>query len=179
MLNAFMENATRPGLDIGKSAAAYRGLVIDEGLAAADAGRKGGGIWMLRPLRQEDAEFLCSIFKDNPEYYRIFFDAETRLSAWEKRVKRFVEQESIRHFIIEIDKMAVGWISWEDVEAEVRELGIVVIKKEYLRCGYGTAALGQFIEKCKTDNIYTILLSVNQDNERAIQFYKKQYILFF
>ena len=49
----------------------------------------------------------------------------------------------------------------------------MVIKKEYLRCGYGTVSFLQFIEMCKEDNIHTVLLSVNQDNERAIQFYKK------
>lgn len=34
----------------------------------------------IRPLLQDDATFLCSIFKDNMEYYEIFFDSENTLS---------------------------------------------------------------------------------------------------
>lgn len=41
---------------------------------------------VIRSLQQEDAMFLCSIFKDNAEYYEIFFDSENTLSEWEHRV---------------------------------------------------------------------------------------------
>ena len=82
----------------------------------------------IRPLRQEDAAFLCSIFKDNKEYYDIFFD----------------------------------------LEPTEREIGILVIKKEHLHCGYGAESLLWLIEKSKADNVHRLLLYVNQDNARAI-----------
>lgn len=128
---------------------------------------------MLRPLHQTDAEFLCSIFKDNPEYYNIFFDSETEVSEWQQRVNRFVKQEKIHHFIIEANNTAVGWLSYEEMNAAECGLGILVIKKEFLHHGYGAEGLLWFIETCRSNHIHTVYLSVNQDNERAIQFYQK------
>lgn len=127
----------------------------------------------IRPLRQEDAAFLYSIFKDNMEYYYIFFDSETSVSKWENRVKRFIEQGQICHFIIEANNTAVGWLSYIDLELTEREIGILVIKKEHLHCGYGAKSLLWLIEKSKADNVRRLLLNVNQNNTRAIQFYKK------
>lgn len=128
---------------------------------------------MLRPLSEADAEFLCSIFKDNEEYYNIFFDSESSVSEWEYRVSRFVKQEKIHHFIMQADNNSVGWMSYEEMDAGERGVGILVIKKEYLGCGYGASALLDFLKMCKEDSIHTVYLSVNQDNERAIRFYKK------
>ena len=67
----------------------------------------------------------------------------------------------------------LGWFSYLDISANDREIGILVIKKEYLHCGYGAQCLLWFIEKCKEDNVEKIILNVNQSNARAIQFYKK------
>lgn len=126
----------------------------------------------IRPLLQDDATFLCSIFKDNMEYYEIFFDSENTLSEWNNRVKRFLGQDEVNHFIIEVNANNVGWISFSDTESAARELCILVISKENLRCGYGTQGLSWLIEKSKADNMQSLLLNVNQNNARAIQFYQ-------
>ena len=126
----------------------------------------------IRPLQQDDVAFLCSIFQNNAEYYEIFFDSGHTVSEWDNRVKRFLNQNVVNHFIIEINSKAVGWISFADVEPAEREVCILVICKDYLRCGYGTQSLSWLIEKSKSDNIQSLLLNVNQNNNRAIQFYQ-------
>ena len=127
----------------------------------------------LRPLQQEDASFLCSIFKDNQEYYDIFFDSESNLSEWNDRVKHFIRQRNICHFIIEAKDTSVGWLSFFDEEPAEREIGILVVKKEDLCCGYGTKTLSWLIEKSRADNIRTLSLNVNQSNSRAIHLYTR------
>ena len=127
----------------------------------------------VRPLQQADGVFLCSIFKDNAEYYEIFFDSETNLSEWDKRVAYFIGQSKIRHFIIEANSSPVGWLSFLDVNEEERELDILVISKEKLQCGYGAKALSWLIEKSKAEHMRILMLNVNQSNARAIRFYKK------
>ena len=126
----------------------------------------------IRPLQQDDAEFLCSIFKDNAEYYKIFFDSVNTLPEWEHRVKCFLSQNVVKHFIIETNGGKVGWISFADQKLQKRELCILVIKKDYLRCRYGTQSLSWLIEKSKAENMHSLLLNVNQNNTRAIQFYQ-------
>ena len=126
----------------------------------------------VRPLQQKDAEFLCSIFKDNEEYYEIFFDSANTLSEWNDRVEHFLGQTVVNHFIIEINDKRVGWISFADTEFAERELCILVISKEHLRCGYGTQGLSWLINKSRADNMQALLLNVNQSNNRAIQFYQ-------
>ena len=128
---------------------------------------------MVRPLRRGDGEFLCSIFKDNAEYYEIFFDSESEISEWDKRVVSFIKQSEISHFIIEANSNPVGWLSYLDVSGEERELGILVISKENLQCGYGAKSLSWLIEKSQADHMHTLMLNVNQSNARAIRFYKK------
>ena len=128
---------------------------------------------MLRLLEKTDAKFLCSIFKDNEEYYNIFFDSESEIGEWERRIEIFKKNNLIHHFIIE-EEVPVGWFSYLDCPDQgEREVGILVIKKEYLYCGYGRKAITEFFEMCKADNIHTVFLSVNKDNNRAINFYKK------
>lgn len=126
----------------------------------------------IRPLRQEDSAFLCSIFRDNVEYYEIFFDSESNLSEWDHRVERFIKQNDINHFIIEANSNPVGWLSFFDEKPNKRELGILVVSKGNLKCGYGTKALSWLIEKSKAEKIHTLSLNVNQSNTRAIRFYK-------
>ncbi len=127
---------------------------------------------IIRPLRQEDSAFLCSLFKNNTEYYEIFFDSEDTLSGWDNRVKRFLNQKEVKHFIVENNTNKVGWISFADTESAEREICILVIGKEYLRCQYGTQTLLWLIEKSKTEKMQSLLLNVNQNNTRAIQFYR-------
>lgn len=127
----------------------------------------------LRPLQQGDAAFLCSIFKDNAEYYNIFFDSECDLSEWSKRVGHFIRQDDITHLIIEAEGHPVGWLSYFDEEPHIRELGILVISSENRHRGYGAISLSWLIETSTADNIHTLSLNVNQNNTHAIQFYRR------
>ena len=127
----------------------------------------------IRPLQKEDAAFLCSIFKDNADYYAIFFDPESSLAEWNNRVAYFLTQTRIHHFLIEVQGGPVGWLSIIDSAPSERELGIFVINKENLHRGYGTEVLSQVITECKRDNITRLSLNVNQSNTHAIQFYQK------
>ena len=126
----------------------------------------------IRPLQPEDAAFLCSIFKDNKEYYEIFFDSANTLSEWCNRVIRFLSQNVVSHYIIEVNNVPVGWISFSDADTAERELCILVINKENLRCGYGKQCLSWLIEKSKAEGKRELLLNVNQSNSRAIRFYR-------
>ncbi len=134
---------------------------------------KHNAIFKVRPLQLSDAEFLYSIFKDNKEYYDIFFDSESDLLKWQKRVERFIKQDDIQHYIIEVNNISIGWFSFSDEESGTREIGIFVISKENLKRGYGTQGLSWLIDKSKKDNVQAITLSVNQNNIRAIRFYQK------
>ena len=127
----------------------------------------------LRPLCREDASFLCSIFKDNADYYQIFFDPANTLKEWECRVSRFLAQTDMHHFVIESDSAAVGWLSYYDSENRARELCVLVLHPDHLCKGYGTQSLAQLIENSKAQGIDRLLLNVNQTNARAIRFYTR------
>lgn len=90
---------------------------------------KNRGNFIVRSLQHGDAEFLCSIFKDNTEYYEIFYDSETNVREWEERVALFINQNKVSHFVIEEENNGVGWMSYLDISSKEREIGILVIKK--------------------------------------------------
>lgn len=128
---------------------------------------------MLRKIQPTDAEFLCSIFRDNEEYYNIFFDSETRVSEWKKRIRWNLTHEEWKHFVIVENGLDVGWLAWECTNAEERNLIIVVIKREFLHKGYGSKAFAEFIGQAKQDGVKRLFLNVNANNQRAIRFYEK------
>lgn len=134
---------------------------------------KNTDIFIIRPLRFNDGTFLCSIFKDNQDYYDIFFDSETDPVEWQKRVNRFIQQSAIHHHIIETNNEPIGWLSFIDEEQDFLEIGILVIKAEHLGQGYGTKGLSWLIEKAKAARKLYLLLNVNQSNTRAIAFYRQ------
>ena len=127
----------------------------------------------IRPLRQADAPFLCSIFNDNIEYYEIFFDSCDSAEEWEKRVRCFLNQNVVRHFVMEADGEKIGWLSYLDTAPAERELGILVVIRENLGRGYGAESLSWLIEQSRADGMRNLLLNVNQSNTRAIRFYQK------
>ena len=131
-----------------------------------------GATITIRPLRPGDGAFLCSIFKDNADYYNIFYDSETSVYAWEQRVLRFIQQKQICHRIIEADNSAIGWLSFSDLSQTERELDILVLKKDHLGQGYGASTLSWFLKLCKDDHINSVFLNVNQANIRALRFYQ-------
>ena len=126
----------------------------------------------IRPLCLDDAAFLCSIFKDNAEYYEIFFDSENAISEWEDRIIKILNQDIVKHFIIETNNKPVGWISFSDYSSDERELCVLVRNHQDLHRGYGAQSLSWFIEKSKSDKMQSLLLNVNQNNSRAIHFYQ-------
>ena len=127
----------------------------------------------LRPLEEADADFLCSIFADNEEYYKIFYDHEKNPENWRKRIKTFLKHELWKHYIVMIEgNKPIGWFAYID-EDKTRTLIIIVFKKEYNHMGYGTQVMYDFIDDCKKSNVTTIFLNVNEDNTKAINFYKK------
>lgn len=127
----------------------------------------------LRPLEESDAEFLCSIFANNEEYYKIFYDPEKNPKNWRKRIKKFLNHKEWKHYIIMIeDNIPIGWFGYID-EEKTRTLIIIVLKKEYNHMGCGTEVMYDFIDDCKKSNVTTIFLNVNEDNTKAINFYKK------
>lgn len=127
----------------------------------------------VRKLDVSDAEFLCSIFADNKEYYDIFFDSETSVERWTERIERFLTYKEWNHYIITNESgHSVGWFAYED-QGHVRTLIILVIKKEYCNKGYATKTMSMFLDDCKECNVEVVELNVNEDNCRAINFYKK------
>lgn len=127
----------------------------------------------MRPLHQGDGAFLRSIFKDNAEYYAIFYDPEDRISAWEERVAHFTVQSQVHHQIIETDHTPIGWMSFSQLSQTEWELDILVLHKAYLHQSYGTAAISHFLQLCRNERVKTVTLNVNQSNTRAIRFYEK------
>ncbi len=68
--------------------------------------------------------------------------------------------------------MPLGWFAYEET-SQIRTLIIIVLKKEYLGLGYGSAVMETFLNDCRKNRIRTIYLNVNENNIRAIQYYKK------
>ena len=68
--------------------------------------------------------------------------------------------------------MPLGWFAYEET-SQIRTLIIIVLKKEYLGLGYGSAVMETFLNDCSKNRIRTIYLNVNENNIRAIQYYKK------
>lgn len=127
----------------------------------------------LRSLEVDDAKFLCSIFADNEEYYKIFYDPEKNLNNWRKRIQRFLNHKEWKHYIVIAEETKpIGWFGFID-EGDKRSLIIIVFKKEYSHQGYGTLVMHDFIADCKKSNVKTVYLNVNEDNSKAIKFYQK------
>lgn len=127
----------------------------------------------LKPLEASDAEFLCSIFADNEEYYNIFYDSEKNSKNWRKRIINFLNHKDWKHYIVMIDEnKPIGWFGFID-EAKTRTITILVLKKDYTHKGYGTQVMSNFIDDCIKANVKKIFLNVNEDNTKAIKFYKK------
>ena len=127
----------------------------------------------LRPLEESDGEFLCSIFANNEEYYKIFYDPEKNADNWSKRIITFLKNKLWKHYIVMIEgNKPIGWFGYID-EEKTRTLIIIVFKKEFNHLGYGSKVMSDFIDDCKKSNVTTIFVNVNEDNIKAINFYKK------
>ena len=77
------------------------------------------------------------------------------------------------HYIITLDKIAIGHVSLNKRKNNWYETQIIIGEKNQQGKGYGTKAIKLLLKKAKLLGILKIYLEVRPDNARAIQTYKK------
>ena len=81
-------------------------------------------------------------------------------------------QATRKYFVAINNNCAIGYIGVFDSFDDYNIIGIAV-EEGYQRRGIGYKLLQRIIEEAKKNNIKTISLEVDETNEKAINFYKK------
>lgn len=94
----------------------------------------------------------------------------------EPRLKKIKHQDNSWEYILLLGDKKIGGIGYKNYEDPPDWFFIhsVHIRSKYRNAGYGTNMLNQIINKCKEKNPHSLLLlSVREDNIKAIKFYER------
>lgn len=132
----------------------------------------------IRPLEMEDLKFLHK-WRNNKDIFDnlgggYFPKSYSEMSEWMPSfVRNTIEQQ---RFIILYENNVVGFISLTNINHKngTSELGLYIGEKNYLGKGIAKKALNILMEYAKnTLNLRKISLNVLDDNDAAINLYKK------
>lgn len=139
---------------------------------------RGGGICeiLIRKLQEGDAKISYQwrndkeVFKYTGNTYNKYISYETELE-WIKRVIRNVNEYRCA---IEADGKYVGNIYLTDIDEESAEYQIFIGEKDYWGRGVAVEASRQILKYAfEKKGLKYVYLHVREDNERALQLYKK------
>ncbi len=108
------------------------------------------------------------------DYKNIFYESTTSVGEWKDRIKSIEKDRGTDNYIIydsELD-IPVGWIMYE-LENEICFLHLIAIDYGKLNKKYGYKTLGILVLKLKDAGIKRILLDVQENNFKAVDFYKR------
>jgi RimJ/RimL family protein N-acetyltransferase len=126
----------------------------------------------LRKLRHSD-EALFYRWWNDLALRPLTSGAKGRVSKEEVK-KYFLEMMRTEfHFMIVVDKKAIGHISLQRRPRGWHETQIVIGEKRFWNKGYGTAAIMRLMRKAAHVGINKIYLEVRPENARAIVAYEK------
>ena len=133
---------------------------------------------LLRSLKSEDLDFLCSIenninyfqFSDQPKFYSI------------EVLKEYIENSNVPisvynqlRFVIEHNNHAVGLIDLFDYDVKTKSAGVgIIIKEEFQNLNYGSESLGLLISFAwdELDLLY-LYANIKSNNIRSIKLFEK------
>lgn len=128
----------------------------------------------LRKLGSSDLSLFAKWWRDK-ELLKLTSGQLKKISdeEVEKYFSEMLQNKADRHFIIELDKKAIGHIALCKRKNDWYETQIVIGEKQYWGNGYGTQAIQSLITQAKKLYIDKIYLEVRPNNIRAIKAYEK------
>ena len=133
---------------------------------------------LLRSLKSEDLDFLCSIenhinyfkFSDQPKFY-----SKEVLKEYIKNSNAPISVYNQLRFVIEHNNHAVGLIDLFDYNVKTKSAGVgIIIKEEFQNLNYGSESLGLLISFAwdKLDLLY-LYANIKSNNIRSIKLFEK------
>ena len=133
---------------------------------------------LLRSLKSEDLDFLCSIenhinyfkFSDQPKFY-----SKEVLKEYIKNSNALISVYNQLRFVIEHNNHAVGLIDLFDYDVKTKSAGVgIIIKEEFQNLNYGSESLGLLISFAwdKLDLLY-LYANIKSNNIRSIKLFEK------
>lgn len=88
-----------------------------------------------------------------------------------QKISDSIASSTLNYFILKINNSVVGFyeVSVIPPEAEIYD---IAVKEEFQGKGFGKLLLKHLIDFCKSKNVNTIFLEVNNINNKAINLYK-------
>ena len=133
---------------------------------------------LLRSLKSEDLDFLCSIenhinyfkFSDQPKFY-----SKEVLKEYIKNSNALISVYNQLRFVIEHNNHAVGLIDLFDYDVKTKSAGVgIIIKEEFQNLNYGSESLGLLISFAwdELDLLY-LYANIKSNNIRSIKLFEK------
>ena len=133
---------------------------------------------LLRSLKSEDLDFLCSIenninyfqFSDQPKFY-----SKEVLKEYIKNSNVPISVYNQLRFVIEYNNHAVGLIDLFDYDVKTKSAGVgIIIKEEFQNLNYGSESLGLLISFAwdELDLLY-LYANIKSNNIRSIKLFEK------
>jgi RimJ/RimL family protein N-acetyltransferase len=133
----------------------------------------------IRKLNKSDKKYFARWWRDKDLIaltsgnFKLISDEEI-----ESYFSNILIDETSFHYIISLNKKAIGHISLSKRRNDWYELQTIIGEKQFQSKGYGTKAIKLLIKKAKLLNIHKIYLEVQPDNSRAIKTYEKSNFAF-
>jgi len=127
----------------------------------------------LRKIKPADKKYFAIWWRDK-ELLKLTSGILRRISDEEvdRYFQNILSSKYDHHFIITLNKKAIGHISLAKRRDEWFETQIVIGEKKYWGRGYGSKAIKLLIKKAKQLKISRIYLEVRPTNKRAINAYE-------
>lgn len=119
-----------------------------------------------------DANFIQKLMTVTA-YEDVFYEKDTSAAEWENRIESLKQQRGTDNYVIYDSKQnaIVGWIMYE-LDNGACLLHLIAINYEELGKKHGYNSLQKLINELKSKSVKRILLDVQENNFRAVNFYK-------
>lgn len=126
-----------------------------------------------RKVEIYDADFIQKLMTVK-SYEDIFYEKGTSVAEWENRIESLKQQRGTDNYMIYDSKQnaVVGWIMYE-LDNDACFLHLIAINYEELGKKYGYKSLHKLASELKIKSVKRILLDVQENNFRAVDFYKR------
>jgi ribosomal protein S18 acetylase RimI-like enzyme len=128
---------------------------------------------ILRQAQSDDFEFINEV--QYLEMKEILSKAWKNRFNWESWNNDLVEAATgalHKVFVIEVDTFSAGYL-WLNVELNNLWITAIVLATKWQRQRIGDLILHFLIEECRKENLKSIELGVQHNNDKALNFYKK------
>ena len=128
---------------------------------------------LLRKIKSTDKKYFARWWK-NKELLKLTSGILKLISdkEIEKYFSAIIDSSTDYHFMILLDKKAIGHVVLAKRKSGWYETQIVIGEKQYWGKGYGTKAINLLLKKAKKLSITKIYLEVRPTNTRAIAAYE-------